>query len=469
MKVVLINPPPGKAKGINAAMIMPPLGLLYLAAVLEQHGHEVQVIDAHLTGSDSRDIAESFKHKPDLIGLSTNITNYKKSIECSVALKDIYPDSFIVLGGPYISSLPGFDFRKFTAIDGIVKGEGERTLLEVASFLGDREKLMNVPGFIFSQTKGGICDKTRSLIEDLDCLPFPAYHLLPDFKKYKTRSRAWPVGFIFTSRGCSFRCTFCNRSIFGSTWRSHSAERVIREIDYMVGAYGIKQLDVLDDNFCYDIARTEKILDALIKSDYKLLINLQHGIRIDGINEEILIKMKKAGVFKIGFAIESADEAVQKSIRKKIDLRHSLRIVELARSLGIITHAFFMLGFPRDNPETMKKTIDFSIDMNPHFANFAICCPLPGTEIYEDVKHKGKFLQDMENGVESGFFGSRAFFETDSIKEKETVGYFKIAYKRFYVRIPKIMDILCSIKSLAELKWLFRALCDSVNIAIKNA
>lgn len=468
MKVVLINPPPGIAQGINSAMVMPPLGLLYLGAVLERGGHDVQILDAHLMGLDCVQIAERFDFKPDLIGLSTNITNSKESFECANRLKRAYPDALVILGGPYVSALAAFDFNKYQGVDGVVVGEGELTLLEVVDSLGHRDKLANIKGFRYKGPLVNIHSNLRPLISDLDSLPLPAYHLLTGLRKYKTRSRGSPAGFIFTSRGCPYGCTFCNRSIFGSTWRAHSPERVIREIDCLVKNFGIRQLDVLDDNFCLDKERATKIFDGIIKSGYKLWINLQHGVRIDSLDRELLLQMKKAGVFKIGFAIETADQDIQNSIKKKIDLSRALEIVETARSLGFITHAFFILGFPGDSPVTMKKTIDFSIRMNPHFANFALCCPMPGTELFEEIRSRPRFLQNMEDGADSGFFGGKAFFATDFMTKEDVTLYFRMAYKNFYLRARKVIDILKTIRSLTELMWFMRALFDSLKIAIKN-
>jgi len=236
----------------------------------------------------------------------------------------------------------------------------------------------------------------------------------------------------------------------------------------LVKNYGIRQLDILDDNFCLDKERAEKIFDGIIRSGHKLWINLQDGVRIDSLDKELLLKMKKAGVFKIGFAIETADRDIQESIKKKIDLPKALEITETARSLGLMTHAFFMLGLPGDNPVTMKKTIDLSIKMNPHFANFSICCPMPGTEMFEEILSSARFLQNMEGGLDSGFFGGKAFFTTDSLTKEDVGLYFRMAYRKFYLRASKILDILRTIRSWTELMWFMRALFDSMRIAIKN-
>lgn len=452
-RIILINPSTPYAKGVNEATITPPLGLAYMAAVLEKNEHEVQIIDANILGIGSAKIPGNFKFKPDLIGISTNIINYESAVECAKYVKSIYRDTPVIIGGPHGSSLPEHILNSNAYVDAVVVGEGENTLLEIADSLGKKPLFSGIKGLVWRDNGRIIKNDPRPLIENLDEIPFPAYHKLPDLRRYKTRSRARPVGYVITSRGCSYQCTFCNKNIFGNVWRPHSVKRVIDEIAYLVERYGIRQIDILDDNFTFDRKRAEEILDCLIQRNFKLKINLQNGIRIDRTDKDLLSKMKKAGVFRIAFGVESANPAVQQRAKKVIDLNRAIELTRIARSYGIVTYGFFIIGLPGESAESIKETIDFAIKMNPHFATFEICIPFPGTEILLDARKNGFLLKEVDDGVESGYFGSEVFFKTGSIEPHEMIVYFKVAYKRFYSRLSKIVDILSTIKSIGELKW----------------
>lgn len=367
-----------------------------------------------------------------------------------------------MFGGPYPSSLASKILKDNTAVDAVVIGEGEYTVAEIADSLDKKNVFEGIRGVMYRFQGDYISNKSRPLIDNLDEIPFPAYHLLPDLATYRTRSRARPVGYIFSSRGCPFQCSFCNKNIFGARWRPHSVDRVVNDITRLVEEYGVRQIDILDDNFTFDKARTHDILDRLVERHYQLSINLQNGVRIDWMDEELLRKMKQAGVFKIGFGIETANVGIQRGVKKRVDLDKARNLVSTARSLGIVTVGFFIMGLPGDNAKSMKETIDYMIRLDPHMVNTTVCVPFPGTELFETVKREGVFLEDVEHGIDTGFFGGRVFFTVGSMKREEILSYFRKAYRRFYMRPSKVLDVARTIKSFEELKWLLKASRDIV-------
>ncbi len=185
----------------------------------------------------------------------------------------------IILGGAYASLMALSILKKNLFVDAVICGEGEATFWEM--HYSQRYHFIDVDGVVWRDDDKIICNKPRALIGNLDELPLPAYHLLPDLRFYRTRKRGVRVGYVMTSRGCPTRCTFCNDSIFGKTWRSHSAERVVDEIMHQVHNFDIQQIDILDDNFTFDMERAKEILLRLERSPRKLHINLQNGVRID--------------------------------------------------------------------------------------------------------------------------------------------------------------------------------------------
>jgi anaerobic magnesium-protoporphyrin IX monomethyl ester cyclase len=428
--------------------------LAYIAARLEREGHTVQILDCRILGISAEKVVGHFDFEPDLLGLSVNIINHSGAVKTAEILKQRYPHVPIIFGGPYPSSLPEEILAKHREIDAVAVGEGEDTMAELARQVGTSGIFSGIDGLWFRNGHGVECNPPRALAKNIDDIPPPAYHLLPPLRVYKSRSRSFPVGHVLTSRGCPYRCSFCNRNIFGTTWRSHSAERVLAEIEHLVKRYGIRQLDILDDNFTLDHDRAKQILEGIIRRGFKLDINLQNGIRVDRTDDEMLGLMKRAGVFKIAFGIESADPEVQGRAHKVVDLERARKLTGTARSLGIVTHGFFIIGLPGDTPETMERTLQYAIEMNPHYANFSVCIPFPGTEIYQEIKQNGQFVKDVENGVEAGYYSGRVYFQLPGMDPKNSVAYFKKMNRVFYMRPTKLADMFGTVRSWREIKWM---------------
>lgn len=233
--IVFINPFPEKAKGINIATIEPPLGLAYLASVLENKGHQCQLIDANIL----KILPERIKDyiifsRPDLIGISTNIVTSKSGLKTAEILKKCFPDVRIVFGGAFPSSMPVFVLNNHF-VDGVIIGEGELTILEIVEHLDRDEPFIDIDGLTYKNKEGAIINnQPRTFINNLDEIPFPAYHLLPDFNLYKSRSRRKPVASILTSRGCPYQCIFCSKDVFKDCFRARSPENILEEMDYLV-------------------------------------------------------------------------------------------------------------------------------------------------------------------------------------------------------------------------------------------
>ena len=188
-------------------------------------------------------------------------------------------------------------------------------------------------------------------IEDIDRLPFPAYHLLPPLKAYKSRSRKRPVAAIVTSRGCAYECIFCSKNVFQRRVTFRSADNVLAEVDHLVRDFGVRQIDILDDNFAQKKSRMVEILDGLIERDYGLAINPQNGIRSEIIDEPLLEKMKRAGFYKLAFGVESADPDVLRTCRKRLDLDRLEQVVTMAKKMGFVVYGFFIIGLPGETEE----------------------------------------------------------------------------------------------------------------------
>ena len=455
-KILLINPCPSESSGINEATVHPPLGLAYLASYLRESAdgdsYNVRIIDANILGiTNDRLIREIKATSPDIVGIHMNIILGKPGAELAKLVKR-ETSALVCVGGPVVSSNPQ-QILDLSQADIAVLGEGEITFGEICS----GQSLDSIKGIAYRKN-GTVCfNEPRPLIQDLDTLPYPAYDLLPPLSTYRSRARKPPMGVIITSRGCPFRCTFCNTSIFGKRFRPRSPENVLGEIDLLVNKFGINQLDVLDDNFTLDMDRAERILDLIIERPYKLYINLQNGVRADRLNRTLVRKMKQAGVFKAGIGVESANEEVRKSIRKSLKLENVEQALRWFREEGIITIAFFIIGFPNDTEKTINETIDFAIRANPSIANFSLLIPFPGTQLYTTLVEAGQMAAAETPFYESGFYDAKMYHRCASLTPEQVAQLQKRAYTKFNFRPLKILETIRDIRSLTELKWTIQA------------
>ncbi len=449
-KIVLINPYPEKSRGINEATVYPPLGLAYLASYARRHGFtDIKIIDANILKISNRELMRILKiMAPDIVGIQMNVILASAGVELSKMIKLSIPGCLVVIGGPLTSSNPR-EMLSLSKADIAVIGEGEETFLEI---LQDTE-FERIRGVAFFKHQSFCITPPRPLIENINSIPFPAYDLLPPFKIYKSRARKKPVGVLITSRGCPYQCTFCNASVFGKSFRARSPENVMAEIDMLVAEFHIKQIDVLDDNFINDMGRAESIFDAVISRKYGVLINLQNGVRVDRLTFATVKKMKKAGVFKIGVGIESGDPAILKGVKKGLDLKQVEQALAWFRKAGIITIGFFMIGFPEDTEDSIRKTIAFAIRANPHIANFSMLTPFPGTAMHRELGESGNLKEANRLFYESGFYDRKVYHKCKHLTEDALFALQRQAYSKFNFRLSKMIDVLLTLRSLNELKW----------------
>ena len=456
-KVLLVNPYPYYAKGINEATIYPPLGLAYIAGTLERNGFNCKIVDANILKMSNEKVIEvAEKFDPDVVCISINVSTALAGNSLAKEIKEKMGKK-VIMGGVQASTVTKRTLENSLA-DAVVIGESEQTVLELLQKNCNPE---GIPGLAYLNNGEVVYTDKRPLIKNLDDLPWPAYHLLPPLKLYKSRSRKSPVAPIFTTRGCPYQCIFCSssskKSIFGPFFRTRSPENVVAEIEYLAKNFDVKQIDFLDDNFTLNMKRAEKICDLLIERKNKVLLNLQNGVRADRLTRDLVFKLKKAGVFKAGIGIESGDEEILKRAKKGLDLEAVKSAIKWFREAGIIVYGFFIFGLPGENAEKMQKTIDFAIEANPHVANFNGTLPLPGTELYDIIQKEGKFLKPVIDGVETGYQGGAYSFQIGEVNQELINKYLKKAFRQFYFRPSKMLEMIKISFSPGEIKWTLQA------------
>jgi radical SAM superfamily enzyme YgiQ (UPF0313 family) len=454
LKVVIINP---KFHLPIDTRTTPHLGVAYLAAVSERRGDEVYVYDADV--EDEPLDTFMLRVKPDLVGITANTPQVKQAWRTADAIKAVW-DVLVVIGGPHPSVLPEESAQK-PGIDIVVEGEGEDTWIDISNRLEKYKR--DVPEFkssnllslhsevlepifgITYQTADGKIHRNpeRPPIMDLDSLPFPAYKYFK-MERYSSLQPATDAvdgakSFsMMTSRGCPYRCTFCSQSIMPIKWRARSPENVVAEFRHLIKDLGAEEIGWLDDSANIRTKRLHEICDLLVKEKLNsvpwIMIN---GIRANLADTVTLGKMKAAGCKRVAFGVETGDEDILISIDKRIDHDTIRQAFKNAKKVGLETMGFFIIGLPGDTNETMDKTIQFAIELDPLVANFSMMTPYPGTTVYEIATKKGRML--MKDWDDYVFFEGRARYELGDMTAELVERKWKEAYRRFYLRPSRVV------------------------------
>jgi len=379
MKIVLIQPPSG-----TPSLKVPPLGLGYITAVLKRNHIEAKIVDLSVENIDLSTYLSL--EKPEIIGVSSIVTNARRALEIARTSKSILPTSFVVMGGPYPSMMRDLLVPRHREVDAAVVGEAEFTFLELVKRLQDGKSLDAVDGLIFREENKIRSNSPSKPIYPLDQIPYPAREEL------KMHLYGENAGTIFTSRGCPQQCIFCSRPVFGRKWRGHSPEYVLKEIEHLIKHYKISTLSILDDNFTVDLARAESILDGIIAKKWKLNIYFWNGMRVDHMTKDLLLKLKKAGCTTINFGVESVDPDVIEFIRKGVSLDQIEQAIKLTRERGIIANVFLMLGNPGDTAEAADKIKTFVEKVHVDGVHLSMATPLLGTKFWDWVETNGRWL-----------------------------------------------------------------------------
>jgi anaerobic magnesium-protoporphyrin IX monomethyl ester cyclase len=422
MRVCLINPPRIHPKTWGKPMVYQPLGIAYVAAVLEKQ-HKVAILDAptegwrtfdqidetnYRVGLRNEEIAERIRRwSPDIVGINIPFSGWSRAaFEVASVTKSVDEGIITILDGLHPSARP-LDCLSHSNVDFVVIGEGEHTMLELVGALeqGITEDLKKIRGIGFVKKGKKVITPPRPEIQDLDSLPFPARHLLPMDTYYEAIkenpirgviTKRWAM--MITSRGCPHECIFCsNHIVMGRKWRGRKPEKVVEEIEELANVYSIKQIDFFDDNMTLNKKRVENICDLIVERGLDIEWFVPTGIRADTLDEGLLRKMKSSGCNGIRVAPESGvQRVVNEIIKKKLELKHVENAVVLAKKTGIKVGVFFILGLIGETKEDMKETIKYAYKLKKLGADkihFSIATPLYGTELYEQAK-LGGFLKE---------------------------------------------------------------------------
>lgn len=435
-KKVLLIEPPGTIKLYSASKIkaaipvVPSISLATLAGALLKKGYkDTKILDLNISKNPDKAIQRVMNaYKPNFVGITFVTPLFASARKICKKIKKNYPDVIIIGGGVHSTILPRETLEK-GQFDVVVIGEGEQTLVEL---VGGKE-WGDIKGIAYKKDGKVFINPPRPLIENLDDLPFPAWHLydVPRYFSSYLNSRKNPVGPIETSRGCPFNCCFCNKTIFGRRFRVKSAERVVDEIVRML-ELGFKEIHIWDDNFSADMERAKSICDLIIKKRLKFPWNIFNGLRVDRIDEELVLKLKKAGCYRTSIGIESGNQEVLNQVGKDITLEQVRKAVSLLKKAKIECLGYFILGLPGETEKTMEDTINFAKELKLDFIKAGIISPLPGTILFEKWEKEGRILS--HNWSDYIFHArGKLTYNHPNLSSEIIRKYYNKFYRKFYL------------------------------------
>lgn len=356
-----------------------PMGLAYIAAVLEKEGIEVQVQDFLVaTYSPEKSARKIAEYAPEIVGINSVTLNYPIASKILHDCKRLDGNIVTVIGGPHVSFTPRETLEEAPWIDVVVMGEGEYTMLEIAQ----GKELRDIDGIAFRENNRTIVNKPRQWIENLDELPHPARGLFP-LSKY--RALLNKCGLI-TSRGCPFNCIFCvGHKMVGKRARFRNPKLIVDEIEEILNN-GFKAINIVDDLFTINRKHVYAVCDEIMTR--KLKFDWTVFSRVDTVNRELLARMKEAGCYFICYGVESGNKQILDTAKKKITPQKTKEAVKLSKEAGIRPLASFIIGLPGETKETLHQTVDFAKELGTDYG-FHLLAPFPGTEVRDKANEYG--------------------------------------------------------------------------------
>ena len=412
MKFCLVNASPNeglddreKNKSIAA---FPPLSLLYLASALKEVDVEVSVLDQPAEGlTVDETVNWVMRNKPDALGFSALASSGKTAASICERVKNKNSDIITIIGNHYATFNSHRILKRYPTVDIIIRGEGERTITQLASCLKNNQSLKQVRGVNYRKSQEIISTPDQPLIKDLDTLPFPDRSLIKaEYHCTMAGANVAPKKFtsMVSSRGCAYSCRFCSCTEFAHTcWRTRSAKNTLEEL-MLLESEGYKQLVFVDDNFTLNPKRTIAICEGMVKErmDFQWICE---G-RVDNCSKELLKKMVKAGLKIMYFGIENANQRILDYFNKAVTPQQSEAAVKTARKAGVdVIVGSFIVGAPDETREEIRNTINFAKRLPIDIPQFSILSAHPGNDIWNEMQVKGYL--NVEDNWETGVLVSK--------------------------------------------------------------
>lgn len=448
---------------------MPNIQLLYVAAVLERLGVELAYYDLVGMEISDQDLeARLKKFDPEVIGLSVFTSHFHNARDWTNRLKVMVPRAKIILGGVHAAIFPLETMQYTPQADYLCVGEAEMVLPEFVRRFQNGQDFSGLRGLVWRQGQEVIFAGFPERCQDLDRVPFPARHLVPNHKYFNFISTRRNYTVCNTSRGCPYHCIFCEAA--GTKWRARSAQNVAAEFEECYEKYGIREIDIFDSSFTVSKKRVLELCRLLINNGLAKKMIWDVRSRVDTIDEEVLEALKEAGCYRIFYGIESGVPEVLGRLRKGIAIERIEQIIKKTDQLGISAFGYFLVGSPGDSPQSVRTTVDLAKKLPLDFAIFNCLTAFPKTELYEKYYLPGvdrdfwaDYLTRPEPPTE---FMGRPWTDIDNEDLKQMAHR---AMLEFYFRPGQLWRAIRSVGSFDQFRRYFLAGIDMMWAYARNA
>lgn len=433
---------------------LPSLGLCSLSAVLKNAGYECRILDAYAENLTAAEFGRRVKaFAPDAVGVTSTTPYFDMAAKTCAELKKIAPHIPVILGGPHVTVMKK-DAMGLATVDYAVRGEGEVSIIPLVEALQGKRPLGEVPNLYYRHEGEIVATAPDDRGIDVNTLPMPDRSDLPLDRYYDALSLHKHAMSMMSTRGCPYRCLFCEEDVRGGKYRQRSVELTIAEMESIVKALGYREIIIYDDTFTANRKRTVELCEQIIRRGLKFTWDCR--TRVDRVDYELLALMKRAGCHRISFGVEAGTERVRDILRKNITDTEIRNAFIWCRQLGIRTIGYFMFGTPSETKDEIIRTIEYAKDISPDIAHFCITAPYPGTDLYRIGVEQGYFAPGFwEEYVRNGGVEKPEipYFVSDSLTREELDGLLKRSYREFYFRPSYILQRLKSLNSFGEFLW----------------
>lgn len=439
---LLFVEPPKDYWFLMGEYLPPPTGLLILAAYIEERipELEIEILDCQAERKDFKDVEKHIEsHSPSIIATCGFTCNVYVCAKVAEIAKKVSTDIVTIVGGQHFSSTPEESLRDYPEIDYIIRGEGEETLFELIKALINKKNVIEVKGMSFRKNGKIIHTPQRLLIENLDTLPYPAYHLVENnMKKYHFTMMAGKntrYMIIEGSRGCSHRCSFCSQwKHWNGVWRTKSARRIADEMEYLNERFGGEFFWLTDDNFSYNI-RGKSLWQELRPRKFIDDINWFFQSRTDDIanNPDLVAKLRDVGNNWILMGVENNSPETLKDFKKEIKVIDAYRASKILNDNDIFSQSMFVIGSRKDTTRSIEELRQFSLGLGTQLAVFTTLTPFPGTEIYASALQNG-WIEDTNY---AHYDMAHAIMPTEALSRRQVQEELYHCYRAFYGSISR--------------------------------
>lgn len=430
-KVSLVRPPAIMPRYSFAPQRTQPLGLAYVAAVIREAGHDVEMVDAIgenverllplgtdllLNGLTSDEILERIRPDADIIGISCMFSVEWPNVKALIRkIHQAYPRAILVGGGEHFTALPDFSMEDCRELSFLVLGEGEETFAELIDALQNGTPVDQLTGVAY-RSDGKCAARPRTgRIRDIDNLPLPAWDLVP-LENYLQGGLGHGIQrgrniSMLASRGCPFQCTFCTSPFMWTTrWLARDPEKVVDEIEGYIQKYRIDNVDFLD---LTAIIKKEWIIafaKSLMRRNIRVTWQLPVGTRSEAIDREVAEHLYQSGCRNMGFSPESGSPVTLKQIKKMVHLGHIQQSMRDCLVAGLNIKFNIIIGFPEETHREIWKSLWFLLKMSfygAHDASLFPFAPYPGSELFQDLRRSGAIPAKLDDN----FFNSLCYVD----------------------------------------------------------